>query len=106
LFRKWALDALERSGRPWRLAFVSHSLGAVEAVAAKGLAVTVVKESMLPSTLSVLGASEGMPRLPRADIRLHQAKPLSPAGGLLAAHVMAYWRSQKHRRRDALGSDR
>lgn len=93
LFRKWALDALDRSGRSWRLAFVSHSLAAVEAVAAKGLAVTVVKESTLPASLSALGPAEGMPKLPRADIRLHTAAPLSPAGNLLAAHVREYWRS-------------
>jgi DNA-binding transcriptional LysR family regulator len=96
LFRKWALEALDRSGRTWRLAFVSHSLSAVEAVAAKGLAVTVVKESTLPSSLSVLGSAEGMPKLPRADIRMHTATPLSPAGSLLAAHVREYWKSQKH----------
>jgi DNA-binding transcriptional LysR family regulator len=95
LFRKWALEALDRSGRPWRLAFVSHSLSAVEAVAAKGLAVTVVKESTLPSSLTVLGADAGMPKLPRADIRMHTAISLSPASKLLAAHVREFWRSQK-----------
>ena len=93
LFRKWALDALDRSGRSWRLAFVSHSLSAVEAVATKGLAVTVVKESMLPPSLSALGADLGLPRLPKAEIRLHTASPLLPAGSLLAAHVLEYWRS-------------
>jgi DNA-binding transcriptional LysR family regulator len=93
LFRKWALDALDRSGRSWRLAFVSHSLAAVEAVAAKGLAVTVVKESMLPASLSVMGPADGLPKLPRADIRLHMATPLSPAGSLLAGHVREFWRS-------------
>jgi DNA-binding transcriptional LysR family regulator len=106
LFRKWALEALDRSGRAWRLAFVSHSLGAVEAVAANGLAVTVVKESTLPPSLTVLGATEGMPRLPLADIRMHTATPLSPAGGLLAAHVVGYWKSRKHWRRRVAGSNR
>ncbi|MFC7540990.1 LysR family transcriptional regulator [Siccirubricoccus deserti] len=98
LFRKWALEALDRSGRAWRLAFVSHSLGAVEAIAAQGLAVTVVKESMLPSALSALGAAEGMPRLPQADIRLHTALPLSLAGSLLAAHIREGWGAQTRRR--------
>src|SRR5207248_7221389 len=41
LFRKWAMEALDAAGRPWRLAFVSHSLAAVDAIAAQGLAVTV-----------------------------------------------------------------
>ena len=91
LFRQWALEALDRSGRAWRLAFVSHSLGAVEAIAAQGLAVTVVKQSMLPSALTALGAKEGMPKLPRADIRLHTALLLSLPGGLLAAHLRDGW---------------
>lgn len=95
LFRKWALEALDQSGRPWRLAFISHSLAAVEAIAAKGLAVTVVKESTLPHSLKTIGPADGMPRLPRADIRMHTATPLSPAANLLAGHVLDYWKSQK-----------
>ncbi|KGM30141.1 LysR family transcriptional regulator, partial [Inquilinus limosus MP06] len=37
LFRAWAMAALDAAGRPWRLAFVSHSLAAVTAIAAQGL---------------------------------------------------------------------
>ena len=54
LFRKWAIDALDAARRPWRLAFVSHSLAAVEAVAAQGLAVTVVKAGTFPPRLRLL----------------------------------------------------
>ena len=93
LFRKWALEALDRAGRPWRLAFVSHSLSAVEAVAAQGLAVTVVKESTRPSSLSVLGKADGLPKLPGTEIRLHTASPLSPAGSFLAQHIRTSWRN-------------
>jgi DNA-binding transcriptional LysR family regulator len=93
LFRKWALEALDRSGRAWRLAFISHSLSAVEAVAAQGLAVTVVKEGMRPSSLTVLGKADGLPKLPLAEIRLHTASPLSPAGRFLADHIRTSWRS-------------
>jgi DNA-binding transcriptional LysR family regulator len=93
LFRKWALEALDRSGRAWRLAFISHSLSAVEAVAAQGLAVTVVKEGTRPSSLTVLGKADGLPKLPLAEIRLHTASPLSPAGRFLADHIRSSWRS-------------
>ena len=51
LFRSWAMQALDKAHRPWRLAFVSHSLSAVEAIAAQGLAVTVVKSGTFPSSL-------------------------------------------------------
>src|SRR5436190_145366 len=83
LFRKWAIEALDAARRPWRLAFVSHSLAAVEAIAAQGLAVTVVKTGTFPPRLRPLSDHNGMPRLPAADICLHRAANLSPAGKLL-----------------------
>jgi DNA-binding transcriptional LysR family regulator len=89
LFRKWAIEALDAARRPWRLAFVSHSLGAVESVAAQGLAVTVVKAGTFPPKLRPLSDRDGMPRLPAADICLHRAANLSQAGALLADHLRA-----------------
>src|SRR5437016_5462459 len=87
LFRKWAIEALDAAKRPWRLAFVSHSLAAVEAVAAQGLAVTVVKSGTFPPKLRQLSEHDGMQRLSAADICLHRAANLSPAGALLAEHL-------------------
>lgn len=88
LFRQWATEALDASGRPWRLAFVSHSLAAVESIAAQGLAVTVVKSGTFPPRLRALSERDGMPRLPGADIRLHRAAGLPRAAGLLADHIV------------------
>src|SRR5689334_994691 len=87
LFRKWAMEALDTAKRRWRLAFVSHSIAAVESIAAQGLAVTVVKAGTFPPTLRPLSGRDGMPRLPAADIRLHRATNLSRAGNLLADHL-------------------
>src|SRR5262249_8095190 len=64
LFRSLAIQALDKANRPWRLAFVSHSLAAVEAIAALGLAVTVVKSGTFPSSLRRLSARDGLPPLP------------------------------------------
>lgn len=88
LFRKWAMEALDAANRPWRLAFVSHSLAAVEAIAAEGLAVTIVKAGTFPARLRPLSERDGMPRLPAADIRLHRASNLSRAGKILADHLV------------------
>jgi len=85
LFRQWAAEALDAAGRPWRLAFVSRTLAAAEAIAAEGLAVTVVKAGILPPRLRVL--SNGLPSLPAADIRLHRARNLSQPAALLADHL-------------------
>jgi len=89
LFRKWAMEALDKAKRPWRMAFVSHSLAAVEAIAAQGLAVTVVKAGTFPPTLRALSVRDGMPKLPAADIRLHRASGLSRAASLLADHLVS-----------------
>jgi DNA-binding transcriptional LysR family regulator len=89
LFRQWAIEALDRAKRPWRLAFVSHSLSAVEAIAAQGLAVTVVKRSMFSARLRALSTRDGLPSLPRADICLHRSPALSRAASLFADHVVA-----------------
>ncbi|UWU73645.1 LysR family transcriptional regulator [Bradyrhizobium huanghuaihaiense] len=85
LFRQWAADALDAAGLPWRLAFVSRTLAAVEAIAAQGLAITVVKARTLPSRLHIL--SDGLPPLPGADIHLHRARNLSRPAALLADHL-------------------
>ena len=87
LFRKWAIDALDAANRRWRLAFVSHSLAAVESIAAQGLAVTVLKASTFPTRLRTLTSNDGLPPLPAADICLHRAPNLSRAAALLADHL-------------------
>ncbi|MBR0990616.1 LysR family transcriptional regulator [Bradyrhizobium japonicum] len=87
LFRQWAADALDAAGRPWRLAFVSRTLAAVEAIAVQGLAVTVVKAGTLSSRLRILPTCDGLPPLPAADIRLHRARNLSRPATLLADHL-------------------
>jgi DNA-binding transcriptional LysR family regulator len=89
LFRSWAMQALDTANRAWRLAFVSHSLAAVEAIAAEGLAVTVVKAGTFPSRLRRLSVRDGLPPLPRAEIRLHRAQKLSRAATLLADHLVS-----------------
>jgi DNA-binding transcriptional LysR family regulator len=89
LFRKWAMEALDTAKRPWRLAFVSHSVAAVEAIAEQGLAVTVVKSGTFPHRLRALSEQDGMPRLPAADVRLHRSPNLSRPASLLGLHLAA-----------------
>ncbi|MBR0686855.1 LysR family transcriptional regulator [Bradyrhizobium manausense] len=87
LFRQWAADALDAARRPWRLAFVSRTLAAVEAIAAQGFAITVVKAGTLPARLRLPSECDGLPPLPGADIRLHRTRNLSRPAALLADHL-------------------
>jgi len=85
LFRRWSLEALDRAGRKWRIAYLSPSLGAVEAAVAAGLAVSVFKAATLPAGLKRLGIREGFPPLPPVEIALHSApRRLAPAAARLA----------------------
>lgn len=88
LFRGWAVEALNEAGRPWRLAYVSPSLAAVEAIVEQGLAVTVVKGSMLSPGLRAVPAGHHVPPLPGAEIRLHRSESLAP-GAALAIEYLA-----------------
>jgi DNA-binding transcriptional LysR family regulator len=74
VMRTAATEALDRAGIPWRLAFTSHSLGAVWAAVAAGLGVTVRTTFGLRSTLRTLPAREyRLPALPMIDLFLHRA---------------------------------
>ncbi len=89
LFRDWSLAALDKAERRWRIAYTSPSLGAVEAAAASGLAVTVLKASMLPPALRALTTRDGLPKLPAAEIALHRApKSGSRAAGRLGDYLV------------------
>jgi DNA-binding transcriptional LysR family regulator len=97
LFRDWAISALDRTERRWRIAFISHSLAAVEAIVAQGLAVTVVQEGTFPRSLRLLGTEDGLPALPTAEIRLHTSRTARPPVILLARHLRDHFKAA-HRR--------
>ena len=93
LFRSWAIHALNEAGRPWRLAYVSPSLAAVEAIVAHGLAVTVLKGGMLGTSLRRVSPGAHVPQLPGAEIRLHRSAELSRSGTLVVDHLACCLRS-------------
>jgi DNA-binding transcriptional LysR family regulator len=97
LLREWAIAALDRTARRWRMAFISHSLAAVEAIAAQGLAVTVVKEGTFPRSLRMLGTEHGLPALPTAEIRLHVSRSAQPPAIILASHLRDHFEAVRAR---------
>ncbi len=89
LFREWALGALERAGRDWRLVYVSQSRAAVEAIVRAGLAVSVFKSTTVPGSLRALGPGDGLPPLPMVEIALHRARrQRSPVVDLFAEFLV------------------
>lgn len=94
LFREWALAALDRKGRRWRMVYMSTSMGSVDAAVAAGLAVSVFKAGTLPKHLRALGPKDGLPALPVAEIALHRApRQLSRAAAKLGDFIVESLRS-------------
>jgi DNA-binding transcriptional LysR family regulator len=70
LMRTAAIEALDRAGIPWRVAFTSSSLSGIWAAVSSGLGVTVRTGAGLPEQLRVLN---GLPELPQINLILHCA---------------------------------
>ncbi|MBW8727416.1 MAG: LysR family transcriptional regulator [Inquilinus limosus] len=85
LLRTAATTALDRAGIPWRLAFVSPSLGGLWAAVAAGLGVTIRTDFALPARVRVLrpATAPALPLLPLTLLRA-EAEP-DPVTARLAA---------------------
>jgi DNA-binding transcriptional LysR family regulator len=73
IYRDVALEALDRIGRPWRLAYISESIGGLQAAVFAGLAISVVAASARVSGMRVVGRQESFPELPEVDLVLHRS---------------------------------
>lgn len=69
-YRQWALEALERAGRPYRIAYTSPSVSGVLAAVGAGLAVAPMGRSSVPEGLRLLTEEQGFPPLPVTSIIL------------------------------------
>lgn len=89
MLRTIACDALDRAGVPWRIAFVSPSLGGMWAATAAGLGVALRTSVGLPAAVKMLDpASSGLPELPALGLTLLRAdRDAGPVGEQLAAII-------------------
>ena len=87
VFRDWALASLDRSGRPYRIAYTSASFSSILAAVKAGLAVTALCRSVLPTGVRPLGVEEGFPPLPPTDLALHRGRPGSAVAEGLAGYL-------------------
>ena len=85
IYRDAALEALDRMGRPWRLACISESISGLQAAVFSGFAISVVSRSALVPGMRVLGRQESLPELPEIDVVLHR----SPGQSSAAAQCLA-----------------
>ncbi|MEY2169297.1 MULTISPECIES: LysR substrate-binding domain-containing protein [unclassified Rhodanobacter] len=75
LLRNAAIEALDRAGIAWRIAFSSASLAGTWAAVSAGLGVSVRTPLGLPNSVRALTAREaGLPALPMLGLALHRAE--------------------------------
>lgn len=87
-WRAAALDALERAGRRYRVAYVSGTQAGTHAPVLAGLAVTVCAITSLPDGLRPLRPEEGLPALSEFGILMLKGKaPTQPVTDALAEHI-------------------
>ncbi len=88
LYRDFALAALDRIGRRWRIACISESIAGLQAMALADAAVCVLAQSVRTPGLVTLPPSDGLPPLEGVDLVLWERHPgASPAADHLAAHI-------------------
>jgi DNA-binding transcriptional LysR family regulator len=68
--RPLILEALDRAGLAWRLAYSCSHLHGIRAAVERGVAVTALPASTIPDGLRRLGRESGLPLLPTLDIAL------------------------------------
>jgi DNA-binding transcriptional LysR family regulator len=90
LLRTIACEHLDRKGLPWRLAFVSPSLGGLWAATAAGLGIALRTPVGRPQSVCVLDPlTHGLPELPSLGLVLYRAdKKLGPTGESLATIML------------------
>ena len=87
VYRKQAITALERAGRPWRIAYTCGSLSGSLAAVKAGLGLTVLPKDMVPSDLHVID-DKPLPDLKDTEIALLQKRGLSVPAQRLGEHVV------------------
>lgn len=94
LLRTIACDHLDREGIPWRIAFVTPSLGGLWAATAAGLGVAVRTSLGRPVTVGLLDERQyGLPPLPSLGLRLIRPdKGANPIADHLAAIIREAFR--------------
>jgi len=69
IYRRYAIEALERANIPWRQAYLASNLIGIKAATRAGLGVTARSMEMLGPDMRVLGEADGLPRMP--DVTYH-----------------------------------
>ena len=89
-YRERMVEALERAGKAWRIAYTSPDIAGLQSAVESGLGVTALTQKTLRPGMRVLGEADGFPTMKRIEVGLFYKHPqLSPAGHKLAEHLLS-----------------
>ena len=88
--REATLATLRDSDLTWEIVYTSPSLTGVRAAALAGLAITPLPASAMISGLRILGAEEGLPRLPDIEYAIYEKTQPDKAAVALADALRAF----------------
>jgi len=98
VWRRAALRALDRAGRPYRIAYSAETHAGTLSPVLAGLAVTVSPITRLPDGLRGIAEDDMLPPLPDTRILLLKARsPRQPVTDALAAHIVETFRAELRR---------
>ena len=91
VFRDIALEALQTTGRKWKVVLVSEGMAGLQAAVISGSAVSVIAKCAVTPGMRVLGRAESFPLLSKVQLVLHRAGGRTNAaadalGDLIASH--------------------
>jgi DNA-binding transcriptional LysR family regulator len=88
LYRARAIEALERAGRRWRIAYASQGLIGIQAAVASGLGISILSVDAVLPDHRILGVAEGFVEPPPTELALISASTrLTPAAKAVAAYL-------------------
>lgn len=95
--RSVALEALERSGRPWRIVCTSGSLSGLRAAALAGLGITLHTRGLMPDGMVEMPDEGGLPDVGEVEFVVQAARPgmRGPAAELAQAILTSGDRLQR-----------
>ncbi|MTI43340.1 DNA-binding transcriptional LysR family regulator [Roseibium hamelinense] len=89
-WRRMCMEALDRVGRRYSIAYVSASASALVGAVQAGLAITVFPESAIRDGMRILDEKDGFPPLPTCDITMLRSNTaIDPMHDALSNHIVA-----------------
>ncbi len=106
VYRNWAIDALTKIEKNFRIAYTSPSTSGILAAVRGGLAVAPVGLSAVSKDIRILGIRDGFPDLPTAYVAIiTSSRHLSPVVESLYEHVIKGFEEFDHIQRNSFKKD-